>query len=558
MVTYPPANAPPDSAPPTMPRKFGPLAAPLPEVGALVLGGKYRIEELLGVGGMGVVMAAEHVTLGQKVAFKFLAPGRGASVPRFLREARAAACINSEYVARVSDVGELEGGVAYMLMERLYGEDIGTYVRRAGPRPVDEAVLYILQACDAIAAAHAAGVIHRDLKPSNLFLARRPDGTVAVKLLDFGISKLASGESLGDVSLTNPGVMLGSPRYMSPEQVRDPKQVDARTDLWSLGVVLYELLTGAPMFDGEAFPALCLAVVHDEATPLRAKRPDAPEALEAALLRCVQKDPERRFSSAVELARALAPFGPPQAAAIVAQMARHGGGLASARASDRPSALPLVEGGASSVSLPVASSLQSCHAVRRRPLALALAAVGVCASATFAWYARPLPKPVRLSTVDVAAPAHSTAAVAAPVRSSAAVATAGAPAPSASTLPLISIDELPRDLSAAPMTTSSADAGATPPAVSQLAPAKNGKPSLRPPAAGLSATARKPKLPSRSRGGLVCGVSALFAIAACGGDADERPLGLRCPARRCGRFSPVAMVAARGGWGTMAAAARTL
>ncbi|HEU4535227.1 MAG TPA: serine/threonine-protein kinase, partial [Polyangiaceae bacterium] len=259
----------------------------LPRPGELVLGGKFRIDEVLGRGGVGVVMAAEHITLGQRVAFKFLKPGQASAevTERFVREARAAARIDSEHVVRVSDVGVLESGTAYMLMERLEGQDLGDHLRARGPLPVDEAVLYLLQACDAVAAAHAAGIIHRDLKPSNLFLARRPDGRSAVKVLDFGISKAPSlsGHEV-DRSLTRPGAVLGSPLYMSPEQVRNTKGVDARSDLWSLGMVLYELLVGSPMYNIDTLPALCAAIVADPPVPLRSKRPDAPPGVEEAVL----------------------------------------------------------------------------------------------------------------------------------------------------------------------------------------------------------------------------------------------------------------------------------
>ncbi len=294
-------------------------ATSLPGIGDRVLGGKYRVEAVLGNGGMGVVMAAEHVALGRPVALKCPVPGEGA---RFAREARAAARVDSPHVARVSDAGVLENGTPYMIMERLYGEDLCAYLRRVGPLPIGEAVLYVVQACDAIAAAHAAGVVHRDLKPSNLFLARRPDETRSVKVLDFGISKLADGAPAECPSLTRSGAILGTPRYLSPEQVIAPKSVDARTDIWGLGMVLYEVLTGAPMYDIDTLPALCMAIVNAPPPPLRALRPDAPAGLEATILRCVRKEPRERFASAVELALALAPFGPPEAARLAANTAR--------------------------------------------------------------------------------------------------------------------------------------------------------------------------------------------------------------------------------------------
>jgi serine/threonine-protein kinase len=317
----------------------GPVPA-LPRIGDVVIGGKFRIEEVLGGGGTGVVMGAEHVTLGRKVALKFLAPGDGAEAARFLREARAAARIDSEYVARASDVGVLESGAAYMVMERLYGEDAGAYVRRSGPLPVGEAVHYALQACDAIAAAHAAGVVHRDLKPSNLFLAGRADGTRTVKVLDFGLSKAVGSAFAAEPRLTCSGVLLGSPLYMSPEQVLAPERVGAPADVWGLGLVLYEMLTGTPAYGVAPLPVLCSAIAYEPPPSLRAARPDAPGALEAVWSRCAQKEPARRFGSAVELALALAPFAPPEAAPLVARIARRGGAaVASGGGGDAAAAL---------------------------------------------------------------------------------------------------------------------------------------------------------------------------------------------------------------------------
>ncbi|HEU4405451.1 MAG TPA: serine/threonine-protein kinase [Polyangiaceae bacterium] len=423
------------------PRARQPSSAGLPAIGDVVLGGKYRIEEELGAGGMGVVMGAEHVALVQKVALKFLAPGETDGMARFLREARATARIDSEYVARVSDVGSLESGVAYMVMERLYGEDIGTYVRRAGPRPIDEAVHYILQACDGIAAAHAAGIVHRDLKPSNLFLARRADGTSTIKVLDFGISKLFGTDPRDGVGLTRSGVVLGSPRYMSPEQVRGPKNVDTRTDVWGLGLVLYELLTGEPMYGPDPLPALCLAIVSEPPRPLRAKRPDAPAALEALLLRCLEKAPARRFQSVVELALALAPFAPPEAAPILAQIAGRGGSsTASLSTGPRPASEPGDEGGASA-SMPVSSTPASAtprpKAQGRRsrtPLLVAAFALAAACSSALA--------------LRTGRDAHPPPSAATPL----ALATARpvAPPPASPPPPVVSVDDLPAAPAPAP------------------------------------------------------------------------------------------------------------
>ena len=234
----------------------------LPQPGD-VLAGKYRVERVLGSGGMGVVVAAMHLTLQERVALKFLLP-EGAkkeeTVTRFLREARAAAKIKSEHVARVSDVGTLESGAPYLVMEYLDGSDLSALLRRDGPLPPRDAVEYVLQACEALAEAHAVGIVHRDLKPANLFLARHAGGAPRIKVLDFGISKLTARDPSmppDDPSMTRTRAWLGSPLYMSPEQMRSARDVDTRTDIWALGVILYELLSGKPPFDGETFPELC-------------------------------------------------------------------------------------------------------------------------------------------------------------------------------------------------------------------------------------------------------------------------------------------------------------
>jgi serine/threonine protein kinase len=209
-----------------------------------MLAGKYRIEHVLGEGGMGVVVAATNEALRQRVAIKLLRSGALANAKalgRFEREARAAASLRSNHVARVLDVGKLEDGRPYMVMEYLEGQDLGDVIDRVGEMPVHEAVDYVLQACEAIAEAHAAGIIHRDLKPKNLFLSRTVDGRPLVKVLDFGISKME--DAAEDMSLTRTTEIIGSPSYMSPEQLRASKGVDVRTDIWALGVILFELLT---------------------------------------------------------------------------------------------------------------------------------------------------------------------------------------------------------------------------------------------------------------------------------------------------------------------------
>jgi serine/threonine-protein kinase len=278
-----------------------------------LVAGKYRVEGVIGVGGMGVVVAARHEQLDQRVAIKLVRDQvllNPESVQRFLREARAAARLKSEHAARVLDVGTLESGVPYMVMEFLEGGDLAQVLERQGPVPVDLAADWIAQACEALAEAHAAGIIHRDLKPQNLFLARTVGGTATVKVLDFGVSKSAEALASGPAALTRTRSMLGSPLYMAPEQMRSSRDVDARADVWALGVVLFELLTRRLPFEAETLPELCLKVVTDPPQSLSELRPDVPPALTQVVERCLEKDRERRFANAAELAVALAPIVP--------------------------------------------------------------------------------------------------------------------------------------------------------------------------------------------------------------------------------------------------------
>ncbi|HSR95876.1 MAG TPA: serine/threonine-protein kinase [Kofleriaceae bacterium] len=276
-----------------------------------VLARKYRVDKILGVGGMGMVVAATHLELDQRVALKFMLPSTHESPEtpaRFLREARAAGRLNSDHVCRVIDVGRFDGGTPYIVMEYLQGEDLGALLRRRGPLRVSEAVGFILQAIEGIAEAHANGIIHRDLKPDNLFLHKRNDGASIVKVLDFGISKAkAAGLS------TKTGDIFGSPAYMAPEQMESSRSVDHRADVWSLGIVLYQLVVGKPPFQGDSLPLLCMSVVNDEPKPMSEIRGDLPEGFEAAVMKCLRKEPVDRYADVGELAHALAPFGPKNA-----------------------------------------------------------------------------------------------------------------------------------------------------------------------------------------------------------------------------------------------------
>jgi serine/threonine-protein kinase len=277
---------------------------------------KYRIEKLLGEGGMGYVYSALHEQLGSRVAIKILSPTlcqNDDAVRRFSREARAAVRIQSEHVARVLDVGQLESGAPYMVMEFLSGNDLSHELKERGSLPTHEAVQYVLQACEAVAEAHALGLIHRDLKPANLFLTRRPDGSPFVKVLDFGIAKAIApdqGAFEPSPSLTATHSFLGSPAYMSPEQVRTPKSVDTRSDIWSLGTILYELLLGELPFQGSNALDLLAAVASDPMPSMRQKRADVSLDLEAVVKKCLAKQPGERYQNVAEFAQALVPHAP--------------------------------------------------------------------------------------------------------------------------------------------------------------------------------------------------------------------------------------------------------
>jgi serine/threonine-protein kinase len=280
---------------------------PLP---GTILADKYLVVRILGQGGMGVVLEAHHMRLEQSVALKILLPEMRALphvVERFEREARAAARLVGSNVARVFDVERLPDGSTMMVMEMLRGRELGHELADRGKMPYQEAVGYILQACSAMAEAHALGIVHRDLKPQNLFLADQPNGPRIIKVLDFGISK-----KLGEVNaqLTTTATAFGSPIYMSPEQVRSAKDVDARTDIWSLGVVLYELLAGDPPFSADSATAILASIVADAPRPITEHRPDIPPELAACVMKAIEKSVAARFSDINSFAAAIAPFGP--------------------------------------------------------------------------------------------------------------------------------------------------------------------------------------------------------------------------------------------------------
>jgi serine/threonine protein kinase len=286
-----------------------------------VLAGKYRIEKVLGVGGMGVVVAARHLQLETKVAIKFLLPAMLANkeaVTRFAREARAAVKITGEHVARVLDVGTLDTGAPYMVMEFLEGGDLAAWITQRGVLSVEQATEFLLHAIVAVAEAHSLGIVHRDLKPANLFCIRRADGKNSIKVLDFGISKVTdTGASDAGMSVTKTSAMMGSPLYMSPEQMRSPKEVDAQTDVWALGVILFELLTTHVPFDGETVPEVAIKVATLAPPSLRSFRQDIPLGLEAVVTKALEKAKPDRYKNVAELALALGEFAPTRAKPLV-------------------------------------------------------------------------------------------------------------------------------------------------------------------------------------------------------------------------------------------------
>jgi serine/threonine protein kinase len=272
-----------------------------------LVAGKYEVERIIGVGGMGTVVAAKHRTLGSRVAIKTISLGSKPSeeaLARFEREARAAATLTSHHVCRVIDFGTGDDGAPFMVMEYLDGEDLAQRLRAKGLLSCVDAVRIIAEASDGIAEAHAMGIVHRDIKPSNIFLVKKPQGGDLVKVLDFGIAKTQE-QSADAHALTGTAALLGSPQYMSPEQVRGAKGIDSRTDVWSLGATLYEAITGQPPFSGEQMFDVLMAIVNTPPASLVALRPDAPPALELLVMRCLAKNPADRFANAAELAEAL-------------------------------------------------------------------------------------------------------------------------------------------------------------------------------------------------------------------------------------------------------------
>jgi serine/threonine protein kinase len=287
----------------------------LPLLPGEIVDGKYAISRLIGTGSTGFVFSAARATLGDEVAIKVLrreSLGDGQLVARFAQEAKVAARIKSEHVVCVFDVGHLPNGTPFIVMERLEGKDLRWVLAERGPLPTELAVDYVLQACEALAGAHANGITHRDIKPENLFASRQPQGEDIIKVLDFGISKmhLRRGAADDKAALVQTTMAMGSPMYMSPEQIRAARDVDGRADIWAVGCVLYELLTGNPAFSAASLTELCAMILESKPlAPGSLGFAVAPE-LEAVIGRCLEKDRSRRFQTIGELATALSPFAP--------------------------------------------------------------------------------------------------------------------------------------------------------------------------------------------------------------------------------------------------------
>jgi serine/threonine-protein kinase len=384
----------------------------IPVLPGEMLAGTYRIERVLGEGGMGVVLLGRHLRLDKPVAIKLLRKEavRALGAPRFVQEARIAAKLKGEHVARVFDVDEVDG-TPYLVMEYLEGETLAAELDSQGPFSIERAVDAVLQACEALAEAHTLGIVHRDVKLENLFFARMPDGASRVKLLDFGVSKI-----LGADSLTRTAALVGSPVYMAPEQLESSKDVDARADIWSIGVVLFELLTNTQPFQGESLPQLCVAI-REHATPsLSELRNDVPVELDRVIQRCLAKKRQDRYRTIAELAAELAPFA--------SESGR--GSVESARRMARASAATIDFSDSDTVAAPiitndstrrapsgsVAASVSIAKPEVARGRQLVLIGIGVCVAAALAlglarFRTTPAPELARISIPAAPKPAVS-------------------------------------------------------------------------------------------------------------------------------------------------------
>lgn len=399
---------------------------------------KYLIERELGVGGAGVVVCARHRELDERVAIKFLLPGKTNTdaIARFRREARAANRVKDEHVVRIIDVSTTTTGVPYVVMEYLDGVDLERMLLQSPERqlPVPDVIEFILQACEALAECHRSGIVHRDLKPSNLFCVQSAEGFPVIKLLDFGISKLNT--TTVDGVMTGEHMIMGSPRYMSPEQFASASEVDHRTDIWALGIILHELITGEVPFVDSTLLKIWDKVRSAPLRPLEELRRDAPSALSPVLAKCLAKQPENRYQNVAELAKALAPFAPERGRASIARVIRI---VESERgAATVPVSRERVEGAPSDAPTIVSAGGVVQKSVQRRPVAPLLPLAAVSAAALWSLWpdertpaptAAPSAQVVETAATPVAAPAPTERAVVTPIVS-AEPARASEPSPS--------------------------------------------------------------------------------------------------------------------------------
>lgn len=450
--------------------------------------GKYVVDRVIGAGAMGVVVVATHAQLHEQVVLKFLRDDvaqRSDVVARFLREARSAVRIRNEHAARIIDVGTTDSGRPYIVMEYLQGCDLQELLRTRGSLTVEDAVDYVAQACLAMVEAHAAGIVHRDLKPSNLFLTHRSDGSSLVKVLDFGISKVLT-DSSDQTDITSTNGILGSPIYISPEQAKCARSVDARADVWSLGVILHHLLAGRPPFIGDSITEVLSAILFSPPTRLREARPDAPPELESVILKCLDKDIEQRMPSAAKLAEALGPWTQPESR------------LAIARISSAPPPLTQPAAPLASTASPqdvAARTMMGWGAAGRRlrtpDLAKAVAAGTLLASiATGASYWAHRRSPIVMAPSVAGAPTPTGALPAtsqAPSRAAApGVPTASSPPAATGGAPSSDIPSLPQDRSA----------GAEPDGIRRVSRPSKSAPQRPAPAVSLGAAANKTPPPA--------------------------------------------------------------
>ncbi|MCL2447430.1 MAG: serine/threonine protein kinase [Polyangiaceae bacterium] len=458
---------------------------PCPIRAGQLVAGKFRVERVLGAGGMGIVVAATHIELDRRVALKFLQPAaldQPSLVKRFAREARAAARLTSEHVARVLDVGALDDGAPYIVMEYLEGEDLARVIAARAPLTPVEVADDIVQVCDAVAEAHSHGIVHRDLKPANLFVTKRANGDPILKVLDFGISKF---ERPGDLNVTTGSKLLGSPVYMSPEQLWSPAEVDARSDIWSLGVILYEMLTGRPPFSAVRAPELVAAILHKPPEPMGQEGARVPPELQAAIYRCLEKDPARRFANVARFADVLAVFGSDESRHIASHIRRESAPRAkrisalrrhdserpadsalSERSDSIPGAIRSVRRSSDATATPWGSRFRKWSWAHRNKLVIAgLGAVGMVA----AWGAFGSPSPhVRKANVNPSS--HSREA-----------------------------NPSPLDRIEAPGAPEASSRGLPPPAASEVTTQKEAsKPEVEPPPAASASAPRAPRGPSSS------------------------------------------------------------